>query len=69
MKEGESNVVRFKFRANPKPTAGVWKLGEKSVPIGASDAESTATSSQIENGVSFKTLMDENLNIASLSFI
>jgi len=50
MKEGESNVVRFKFRANPKPTAGVWKLGEKSVPIGASDAESTATSSQIENG-------------------
>merc|ERR1712008_324168 len=50
MKEGESNSVRFKFRANPKPTAGVWKLGEKSVPIGATDTENTVTSSTIENG-------------------
>merc|ERR1712156_1041719 len=44
------NIVRFKFRANPKPTAGVWKLGEKSVPVGAADADNTVTSSDIENG-------------------
>jgi len=50
MKEGESNVVRFKFRANPMPTAGVWKLGEKSVPVGAADPDNTVTSSPIQNG-------------------
>ena len=54
MKEGESNVVRFKFRANPKPTAGVWKLGEKSVPVGAADADNTVKSTEIQNGVSLK---------------
>ena len=62
MKEGESNVVRFKFRANPKPTAGVWKLGEKSVPVGAADADNTVTSSDIENGVS----LEINFNYCTL---
>ena len=53
MKEGEANNVRIKFTANPKPSAGVWTLGEKTVPVGASDNENTATSSQItESGVS-----------------
>jgi len=47
MKEGESNNVRIKFTANPKPSAGVWTLGEKTVPVGASDNENSATSSQI----------------------
>ena len=56
MKEGESNTIQFKFRANPKPTAGVWKLGKKSVPVGASDTENTIISSPIENGVSLKYL-------------
>merc|ERR1712079_608874 len=50
MKEGESNVVRLKFRANPMPTAGVWKLGEKSVPVGAADPDNTVTSSPIQDG-------------------
>jgi len=50
LKEGESNIVRFKFRANPKPTSGKWMLGEKSVPIGAADTENTIQSSKIENG-------------------
>ena len=53
MKEGEPNNVRIKFTANPKPSTGVWTLGEKTVPVGASDNENTATSSQItESGVS-----------------
>ena len=53
MKEGEANNVRIKFTANPKPSAGVWTLGETTVPVGASDNENTATSSQItESGVS-----------------
>ena len=53
MKEGEANNVRIKFTANPKPSSGVWTLGEKTVPVGASDNENTATSSQItESGVS-----------------
>merc|ERR1711971_1381662 len=47
MKEGESNNVRIKFTANPKPSTGVWTLGEETVPVGASDNENTATSSQI----------------------
>ena len=59
MKEGESNVVRFKFRANPMPTAGVWKLGEKSVPVGAADPDNTVTSSPIQNGVSLKINLAE----------
>ena len=54
MKEGEANNVRIKFTANPKPSSGVWTLGEKTVPVGASDNENTATSSQItESGVCF----------------
>ena len=58
MKEGESNNVRIKFTANPKPSAGVWTLGEKTVPVGASDNENTATSSQItESGVSIIFLL------------
>ena len=53
MKEGEANNVRIKFTANPKPSAGVWTLGEKTVPVGASDNENTAKSSPItESGVS-----------------
>ena len=56
MKEGESNNVRIKFTANPKPSTGVWTLGEKTVPVGASDNENSATSSQItESGVSFNS--------------
>ena len=56
MKEGEANNVRIKFTANPKPSAGVWTLGEKTVPVGASDNENTATSSQItESGVSLNS--------------
>ena len=39
--------------ANPKPSSGVWKIGETTVPIGAADTENTLTSSQIEDGVSF----------------
>ena len=39
--------------ANPKPSAGVWKIGETTVPIGAANTENTLTSSQIEDGVSF----------------
>jgi len=68
MKEGESNTVRFKFRANPKPTSGKWMLGAKSVPIGAADTENTIQSSQIENGdfdgeyqVELKFTMDAEL--------
>ena len=53
MKEGEPNNVRIKFIANPEPLAGVWTLGETTVPVGGSDNENTATSSQItESGVS-----------------
>ena len=53
MKEGEPNTVRFKFTANPKPSSGVWTLGDKTVPVGASDTENTVQSSQItESGVS-----------------
>jgi len=47
MKEGEPNTVRFKFTANPKPSSGVWTLGDKTVPVGASDTENTVQSSQI----------------------
>ena len=53
LKDGETNTVRFQFMANPKPSSGVWKIGETTVPIGAADTENTLTSSQIEDGVSF----------------
>ena len=62
MKEGEANNVRIKFTANPKPSAGVWTLGEKTVPVGASDNENTATSSPItESGVSFNFHFNSSL--------
>ena len=53
MKEGEENDVRIKFRANPKPNMGQWKIGDISVPVGAADVENKFQSSQIIDGVSF----------------
>jgi len=68
LKDGEENTVRFQFMANPKPSAGVWKIGETTVPIGAANTENTLTSSQIEDGdlpgqyvVVLKFTMDEGL--------
>jgi hypothetical protein len=51
MKEGESNDVRIKFRANPKPEKGQWKLGDTVVPVGASSIDEMFTSSPINGGV------------------
>jgi hypothetical protein len=50
MKEGEENDVRIKFRANPKPNMGQWKIGDISVPVGAADVENKFQSSQIIDG-------------------
>jgi len=68
LKDGETNTVRFQFMANPKPSSGVWKIGETTVPIGAADTENTLTSSQIEDGdlagqyvVELTFTMDEGL--------
>ncbi len=56
MKEGEENDVRIKFRANPKPNMGQWKIGDISVPVGAADVENKFQSSQIIDGVSLLKL-------------
>ena len=52
MKEGESNEVRIKFRANPKPNAGQWRIGKVTTPIGAESTDQKFSSTGIENGVS-----------------
>ncbi len=51
MKEGASNEVRIKFRANPQPNAGQWRLGKITVPIGAESVDKKFKSTGIEKGV------------------
>jgi len=34
-KIGQENTVMIKFKANPPPTEGTWKIGETEVPVGA----------------------------------
>lgn len=50
MTEGESNMVWIKFRANPKPTTGQWKIGEVTVPVGATSIDESFSSSQFVDG-------------------
>jgi len=47
MQEGTEETIRIKFKANPKPTVGTWKIGETTVPIGASSVDSKFSSSQV----------------------
>ena len=52
MKDGETNSVRIKFRANPKPSEGTWRIGEITVPIGAASVDNKFQSSPITDAVS-----------------
>ena len=52
MKEGEENTVRIKFRANPEPSEGAWKIGEISVPVAAASIDNAFASSGFLKGVS-----------------
>lgn len=51
MKEGTSNEIRIKFRANPRPSEGQWSVGDVSVPVGASSIDQKFESSQFIDGV------------------
>jgi len=50
MKEGEENTVRIKFRANPEPSEGAWKIGEISVPVAAASIDNAFASSGFLKG-------------------
>lgn len=49
MKEGQANDVRIKFRANPKPSQGVWNLGTTKVNVGTETADQKFKSSEIQD--------------------
>ena len=57
MQEGTEETIRIKFKANPKPTIGTWKIGETTVPIGASSVDSKFSSSQVNPAVSTIVLL------------
>jgi len=44
------------FRANPKPTEGVWNINGASIAVGSESLDQKYKSSFIEDGVSFKTI-------------
>lgn len=50
LKEDETNTIRIKFRANPKPSAGQWSIGETSVPVGGASIDEVFQSSHFDNG-------------------